>query len=116
MKRFPHRTAVRWVLLALMAFGFAQAGAVAHAYAHDAALRSAGLPGDPSLKLPAPASHDTCDACLAYAPLLSAAGTPVDPVFILAHEPIEAVNRPKRSCVDESLTLAFRSRAPPATA
>jgi hypothetical protein len=108
---------MRLVLLALMAFGFAQAGALVHAYAHDAALRTADLPPvHRSPEPPARAAHDACDACLAYAPLLSAAGTPLGIAPILTHEPVEAFDRPCHSHLDESLALAFRSRAPPAMA
>ena len=115
MKRFPHQVALRLAFLAVIALGFAQAGAVEHAYAHDAALRAAVIFGDQSLQLPAPGSHDACDACLAYAPLLSGAGAPAELAVILTPEPAEAWHRPGRSHLDDSLALAFRSRAPPAT-
>jgi hypothetical protein len=59
-------------------------------------------------------SHDPCGDCLAYAPLLAAAGTTSVPPFALPQGRSAAERVPTRSLIDPSPLLAFRSRAPPA--
>jgi hypothetical protein len=95
--------------MAVVALLIAQLGAMSHAYSHDAAVGS--LPTHQS----GASSHDPCNDCLAFAPLLSAAGAPSALPFI------EPQGRGLTACatpcslIDLSLTLAFRSRAPPHT-
>jgi hypothetical protein len=110
LRKFLHRFELRIAVLTAVALLLAQLGAMSHAYSHDAAAGPA-----PAHQIGA-GSHNPCDECIAYAPLLSAAGTPA---ALPSIEP-QSFDLPSRavadSLVDLSLTLAFRSRAPPATA
>jgi hypothetical protein len=100
--------------LAVLALGllFAQLGAISHAYAHDAA-NSVCAHHSGADSHAAANSHDLCNDCLAYAPLLAAAGTPVSLPLIEVQRGVAHVNDTCASRVDLTLTLAFRSRAPP---
>jgi hypothetical protein len=86
---------------------FAQLGAMSHAYSHDA-TRS-------STHQIAANSHDLCNDCLAYAPLLSAAGTPTALPLIQPPGRGPATSATVRSLVELGPIPAFRSRAPPFT-
>ena len=108
MRRYLHHLELRVAILAAVALLIAQLGAVSHAYSHAAA-------GFPSTHLTGANSHDFCNDCVAYAPLLAPGGT---------GNPLPSVDRQGRglatraaaqSLIDLSLTLAFRSRAPPIT-
>lgn len=108
MRKLSHGDALRLALTAALALLIAQWGAIAHAYSHDVAVASPAAQGSGA------ANHDPCTDCLAFAPLLAAAGASGSPLSI---EP------PGRGCaprpasgsrVESSLALAFRSRAPPA--
>jgi hypothetical protein len=110
LKRLRHRIELRLAVMAVLALLLAQLGAMSHAYSHDAAM------GSVATHQTGASSHDSCNDCLAYAPLLAVAGTPA------ALPSIEPQGRGLATCatadslVDLSLTLAFRSRAPPETA
>jgi hypothetical protein len=85
----------------------AQLGAVSHAYAHDAEAA-------PRTTHPAgTANHDLCGDCLAFAVLLSVGGAPAPPPVSLARSRGAAVRGVPGSLIGGTLTLAFRSRAPP---
>jgi hypothetical protein len=98
----------RRVVLALAMLLFAQFGAQWHAYAH-------GEPG--ACEVPRQtttlASHAGCADCLAYAPLLSSAGTPAQLPHIACLGCRILPSHRLVSLLDQSPTTAFRSRAPP---
>lgn len=110
LARFSHRFELRIAFITAVALFIAQLGAMAHAYSHDSTL------GPASTQQSAPSSHDPCNDCLAFAPLLSAAGTPAALPWNEPHGRSLAARASGRSLVDRCLTLAFRSRAPPYTA
>ncbi len=85
----------------------AQLGAMSHAYSHDAAV------GSPPTHQSGVSSHEACKDCLAYAPLLAVAGACSVLPFALPPGHGAAARRAGDSVADLSLTLAFRSRAPP---
>jgi hypothetical protein len=114
--------------MAVMALLIAQIGALSHAYSHDGyahETRSQGFghnafaqdpfAGAASIHSNGAGSHDPCGDCLAYAPLLSAAGATPPLPFALPQVRGAAVRAPARSLNDRSPLLAFRSRAPPST-
>ncbi len=103
MNRFELRIAV----MAAVALLIAQLGAMSHAYSHDAAV------GSPSTHQTGANSHDLCKDCLAYAPLLAGAAAASALPFIPPQGRGLATRATAQSLVDLSLTLAFRSRAPP---
>lgn len=109
MRKFLHRFELRLAILAAISLLIAQVGATAHAYSHDAAAGAA------TSHRSAANSHDLCNDCLAYAPLLSAAAAPNALPFVGPQGPSEAIRVTADSLVERSLTLAFRSRAPPYT-
>jgi hypothetical protein len=95
--------------MAVVALVIAQMGAMSHAYSHDTAVAS------PSMHFIGAVSHNPCGDCLAYAPLLSAAGA-VGSLPFLEPAVRDAVARTlPDSLVDGLPFLAFRSRAPPYT-
>jgi hypothetical protein len=108
LRKLLHRFELRIALLAALALLIAQLGAMSHAYAHDAAV------GSPATHQTA-ATHDLCNDCLAYAPLLAAAGTPSALPYIEPQGRGLATRATAESLLDLSLTVAFRSRAPPKT-
>lgn len=95
--------------MAAVALLIAQLGALSHAYSHDAAA------GAPSTHQTGATSHDLCNDCLAYAPLLAGAAAPGALPSVLPQGRGLATRVTAHSLVDLSLTLAFRSRAPPNT-
>jgi hypothetical protein len=100
--------------MAVLALVIAQMGATRHAYSHDAAVGSASV-GSASMQLIGAVSHNPCGDCLAYAPLLSAAGASGS-LPLIEPEVRDAVARAlPDSLVDGLPFLAFRSRAPPYT-
>jgi hypothetical protein len=104
-----HRFDLRLAVMAVVALVIAQMGAMAHAYSHDTAV------GSTPMHVIGAVSHSPCGDCLAYAPLLSSAGTTGSLPF-LEPEPRDAVARAlPDSPIDGLLLLAFRSRAPPYT-
>ena len=109
--RLRFRSKLRLAVVATAALLIAQFGAMSHVYSHDAVRAAASH--STGVTLPGASSHDPCNDCLAFAPLLSAAGTPGTLPVV---EP-EARGVPTRatagSLIEDSLTLAFRSRAPP---
>lgn len=106
MKKLSHRFGFRLAAMAVVALLIAQLGAMSHAYSHDGADSS-------STRQIGASSHHPCNDCLAYSPLLSAAGTPSPLPFIEPQGRSAATRAMARSLVGLSLTLAFRSRAPP---
>jgi hypothetical protein len=102
-RKFEHRV----VFLALAMLLIAQLGAQLHAYAHS----NAGASDVPSPTLLA--SHGGCDDCLAFAPLLSAAGTPARLPRLAGQACTPAPPLRAHSPLESALILAFRSRAPP---
>jgi len=106
--KLQHRFELRMTLITAVALLIAQIGAMAHAYSHVPALHptTAHQSGQDG--------HDLCSDCLAFAPLLSAAGAPTALPVIEPQGPSPAVQATVDSLVDRSLNLAFRSRAPPA--
>jgi hypothetical protein len=109
LRKFLHRFELRIAALAAVALLLAQLGAMSHAYSHDAA--AGPVPAHPT----GTGSHAACDECLAYAPLLAAAGG-LSALPLIEPQRFALPSRAAAdSLVDLSLTLAFRSRAPPAT-
>jgi hypothetical protein len=109
VSKLQHRFELRIAVITAVALLIAQLGAMTHAYSHDSTLGSA------STYQSGLVSHDFCGDCVAYAPLLSAAGAPAALPSIEPPGRCLAANACGRSLVDLSLTLAFRSRAPPVT-
>jgi hypothetical protein len=109
LRKLLHRFELRLAVMAAVALLIAQLGAMAHAYSHDAAA------GSTTTHQAGASSHDPCNDCLAYAPLLAAAGTPAALPSIEPQGRGLATHAAANSLVDLSLTLAFRSRAPPIT-
>ncbi|MDB6082566.1 MAG: hypothetical protein JWN43_447 [Gammaproteobacteria bacterium] len=109
MKGLLHRFGQRITAMAVLALLLAQMGAMSHAYSHDATV------GSSASHRTGASTHDPCGDCLAFASVLSAAGGPGAVPFIAPHGRSPATSAPARSLVDLSLTLAFRSRAPPYT-
>jgi hypothetical protein len=109
LKKLLHRFELRIAVMAAVALLIAQLGAMSHAYSHDAAV------GAPSSLQTGASSNDLCNSCLAYAPLLAGAATPAALPFIAPQGRGLATRATAQSLVDLSLTLAFRSRAPPHT-
>ncbi len=95
------------MFLALAMLLIAQLGAQLHTYAHG----NTGASSAPTPTLLA--SHDACDDCLAFAPLLSAAGAPARLPRLAGQACTPAPPLRARSLLDSALILAFRSRAPP---
>jgi hypothetical protein len=108
LRKLLHRFELRLAVMAVVALLIAQLGAMSHAYSHDAE-------GPPSTHLSGASSHDLCKDCLAYSPLLSAAGTTSPLPFIEPQGRSASIGAIAHSLVDRSPTLAFRSRAPPYT-
>jgi hypothetical protein len=109
LPRIPHRFEFRIALIAAIALLIAQIGAMSHAYSHVADLGAAGTHQSGL------GSHESCNDCLGFAPLLSAGAAPaalpqVEPQGRAVSAPIGGT-----SFVDRFLILAFRSRAPPAS-
>ena len=102
-RKFEHRV----VFLALTMLLIAQLGAQLHTYAHGDAT-ALDAPRQTLL-----ASHSACGDCLAFAPLLAAAGTSarLPRLASQAHTPPPPLRA--ESLPDSALILAFRSRAPP---
>jgi hypothetical protein len=97
----------RGVFLALVLLLVAQLGAQSHTYAH----RDAGAPDTPRQTMLV--SHGACSDCLAFAPLLLAAGTPARLPHFSGLARTAAPAQLSRTLVDQASILAFRSRAPP---
>jgi hypothetical protein len=107
LRRLLHRFELRLAVMAVLALLIAQLGATAHAYAHHVADRGA------SARHAGTIAHNPCSDCLAYAPLLSAAGTPTA-LPLIGRQPTGAARHPApASLVEPAPALAFRSRAPP---
>jgi hypothetical protein len=114
LRSFLHRCELRLAVLAV-ALLFAQVGAITHAYAHDGAtnLRAHHSGAGSAVTGGTANSHDLCSDCMAFAPLLAAAGAPSS-LPPLQHPGRAAGTRDvARSRVSFSPTVAFRSRAPP---
>jgi len=109
LRAFLHRFGLRIATTAMVALLIAQFGAMSHTYSHDASLDSASTPQSTA------DSRGSCTDCLAYAPLLAAAGTPSALLSFDRQDGGPAARVSADSLVDLSLTIAFRSRAPPHT-
>ena len=109
MTRLWHRFELRLAVLAVVALVIAQMGAMTHAYSHDSAV------GSPSLHSSGAVGHNPCGDCLAFAPLLSAAGTSASLPFLEPAARAAVAAALPDSLVDGLPFLAFRSRAPPYT-
>jgi hypothetical protein len=109
LPKLQHRFDLRVALITAVALLIAQFGAMTHAYSHDSPVK----PG--STHQSNPGSHAFCSDCLNFAPLLSAAGTPIPLPTIQLQGRGFGVPAECRSLVDLPPHLAFRSRAPPAT-
>jgi hypothetical protein len=109
LRKRLHRFELRFALLAMLALAVAQLGAISHAYSHDAAL------GSSTAHPIGISSHDVCNDCLAYAPLLAAAGASGSLPRLDPQGRIDATRARLSSLVELSPLLAFRSRAPPST-
>jgi hypothetical protein len=108
LRKLLHRFERRIAVLAALVLLIAQLGAMSHAYSHDAAVDS------PSTHQ-TPATHDLCNDCLAYAPLLALSGASGALPYLEPQGRGLATRATAESLLDLSLTVAFRSRAPPKT-
>ena len=90
-----------------MMLQIAQLGAQLHTYAHGDAT-ALDAPRQTLL-----ASHGACGECLAFAPLLSAAGTLARLPCLASQSRTPPPPLRADSLPDFTLILAFRSRAPP---
>ena len=108
LREFLHRFELRLAVMAALLLLTAQIGAMSHAYSHDGRVGSAPAHGSGAT------SHSPCDECLAYAPLLAAAGASGALPFIEPQSHGAAARQRGDSIANVSLILAFRSRAPPA--
>jgi hypothetical protein len=105
LKRPSKKIELRIAFVTAIALLIAQFGAQAHAYSH---LRLGATTTDQS------DSHDKpCAECLAFAPLLSAAGTPSHLFAIAPQGVVAAPSVAVASLIARFFTRAFRSRAPP---
>jgi len=109
LRKFLHRFELRLAVMTIAGLLIAQLGAISHAYSHDAAVHPT------STQQTGPGSHDPCNDCLSYAPLLSAGGAPSAVPFNVPQGRRAAARAAAGSLIDRSLNLAFRSRAPPYT-
>jgi len=104
-----HRFDRQLTALAALLLLFAQLGAVSHAHAHDTAV------GHPAAHEQGFDTHEACNDCLAYAPLLATAGAPA------GLPPVEKQGRGTASCVtvtslvEPTPIVAFSPRGPPLT-
>jgi hypothetical protein len=105
LRKFLHGFDLRLALLATVALLMGQVGATAHAYAHGAAVGATYQNGL--------ASHDPCNDCLAYAPLLSAAASPGALPGLEPQVGAFDLAAPASSLIESAPKLGFRSRAPP---
>ena len=102
-KRAGSSTRILWALSLL--FLFAQWGALAHAYSHDEAPVSS-----------AKHTHQKpCAECQDFAPLLAGASAHGFSLDVYFPEPSAPRDDLAPLVHDSSLTLSFRSRAPPTT-
>ena len=103
----PRRFELRIAVLAALALLFAQLGAMSHAYSHNAVESPTSTHRDGAT------NHELCNDCLAYAPLLCAAGAPTALPCIQPQSGGLVPRSTPDSLLNLDLTLAFRSRAPP---
>jgi len=105
LRKSLHRFELICALLVVVVLTMTQLGATTHGYSHDAAARAKHQTS--------PSSHNPCDDCLAYAPLLSAVAAP--PALPSMKPQGRSAETPPAAGVflDISSPLAFRSRAPP---
>jgi hypothetical protein len=108
LPRIAQRLEFRIALLTTIALLIAQLGAMSHAYSHVPSSAGTGI-HQSSL-----GTHEFCNDCLGFAPLLSAAAAPaalpqIEPQGRSLDAPAAGT-----SLLARSLVLAFRSRAPPA--
>ena len=82
---------------------FGQLGALAHAYSHD---RAGGFAATHT-------AETTCAECPSFAPLLGSAAVSHALLHVAFAAPVFVRAELASSFRDSSLTLAFRSRAPP---
>jgi hypothetical protein len=107
LRKFLHLFELRIAVTAALLLLVAQLGAMSHAYSHDAAV------GSPPTHESGASSHNPCNDCLAYAPLLAVAGAASVLPFVEPQRHGAAARHHGESVADLSLSLAFRSRAPP---
>jgi hypothetical protein len=88
-------------LLLVVALVFAQTGALLHQYSHLHASGDATLPGQ------------TCADCLAFAPLLTAAGAAHAPPLVLQADVSTCVCDPGAPSPRRAPQTAFLARGPP---
>lgn len=106
MRKLLHRFELRIAVLAAFALLVAQLGAMSHAYSHDAAVGTTATHQSAAI-------HDLCNDCLGYAPLLAPGGASDSLPSLEPQGHGLATRHTATSLLDLSLTLAFRSRAPP---
>lgn len=109
LRKLSHCVELRLAWVALLALFFAQLGAVAHAYSHDAAA------GQATSQRVGANTHNPCGECLAFAPLLAGAAAPAVLPSIAPPIPFIADSLRAPLWVVANPHLAFRSRAPPST-
>ncbi len=108
LKTLSKRFHVHIALIVAMMMLAAQFGAQAHAYSH----LHPGTASTQQLE-----SHDgkACFECLSFAPLLIGAGTPSQLYIAPPQGVMAAPDATVASLISRPPTLAFQSRAPPAT-
>lgn len=107
METLRRHFVLRIAVITAVALLFAQLGAMTHAYSHRGAADA------PSAHQSTGGGHEICGDCLNYAPLLSAAGTPVPFDFVAPRDSSTAFRAEPVSRPGSQPLLAFRSRAPP---
>jgi hypothetical protein len=105
VRRLSKKIELRIALMLAMALLLAQFGAQAHAYSH---LHSGT---DTTYQLDA--HGKLCADCLSFAPLLSTAGSPAQPLVVELQRVELAPSVEVDSQISRFFTPAFRSRAPP---
>jgi len=104
-----HRLEFRIAALVALALFIAQMGAIAHAYTHKPSTASTS-----AYQQIAP-THEYCNDCLNFAPLLVAGGTATVLPLSLQFTQSAPPPAPPASFLDHRTHLAFRSRVPPVT-
>jgi hypothetical protein len=109
LKKFTHKSAFSFAVIAAIVLVLAQLGAMNHAYTHVPQVAATVQDSNP-------AAHSICDDCLSFAPVLSAAGSHTLLLFVAPPARAVALRAVAASLFNNRLNLAFRSRAPPVSA
>ena len=112
--QIPHHLLRRVAVLTALALLIAQWGAMAHAYSHVSRMSLVSGAGSSS-HITTRSTHEVCNDCVNFAPLLIASGAPAVLPFADAHAGSLDVRAARSSLLNRPPRPAFRSRAPPDT-